>query len=421
MNPEDGRSALPRAIVAPGDYVAVFRARSSARFLQDEGLAFTVRYSVAPSINCRVFTRYVDAPSEELIYPIPRELVIEASGTAESTDDLLARAGPLATAIGTWLAFVANAAVDDMQPHLAFDNTAGRADRSFIQVHVPDEAGIPRQGRKIPVEAALDVVRCLVGSGAALGDPIRRAIGHYALALQRWYLGGELLALASLYIAAENLDKAVVVFRAQHAGQTPEAFARAEGLSLRKLQARVRREIVFDNDRVTYDTARAAVDGLEHGSMGVDELHATAQEVCPKAFRCVRRALAELLELPPEVTDELLSERYGSPVDSQSMRFLVRGVFQGVRDELAAAGELYPLLRWRRSLARLELDDDRQIQASFKEHMTVSCSEGVAFRATSWEVHGRPRPGQAPIRLSDSSLKVEPSTPPLPGGEGPGS
>jgi hypothetical protein len=392
---------MPGPVIEPGDYVAVYRGRASARFLNDEGIAFSTKDEEDRLIHFQIYTRYV---GEGLAYPTPRELVIEASGRAESADDLLHRANATARAVAISLAFIANAAVEDIEAHLAFDNTAGRSQRSFVEVHVPDETGMVRQGRKIPLPEGFETLGQIFSLGEET-DYVRRAIANYALALERWYIGGETLVLASLYVAAENLDKAVVIAQARDAGMTVEQYAKSQGLGLRKLQAKFRREVIFRNDEEAYELAKDAVDGFEHGSMDLGEVLRRAQEACPKVFDYIRSAIIDLVGVDPGIRDLLLGERYGQPLDAQSMRTLVRGRFENVGDELAAADERYPLLTWTRGLARLELGDDRQLSASIKENMTVKCADGVQFRHLGIEVHGRRQPGMEPRELQVEELR----------------
>ena len=392
---------MPGPVTAPGEYVAVFRGGASARFLQDEGFALNTRDDEGRLTHFEVYTRHID---EGLSYPTPRELVIEASGSAESTDDLLQRADSTARDVATWLAFIANAAVDDIEAHLAFDNTAGRRERSFVEVHLPDERGMVRQGRKIPIDEGFEMLGRIFEL-AEEGDFVRRAIANYNLALQRWYLGGETLVLASLYVAAENLDKAVVIARARDAGKSLDEYAQSQGLGLRKLQAKLRREAIFRNDEEAYNLAKDAVDGFEHGSMDLGEVFRRAEQACPKVFEYIRGAIVELLGVSHTTRDLLLGAKYGQPLDAQSMRTLVRGAFVNVADELAAPDERYPLLTWTRGLARLELGDDRQLNASIKENMTVKCADGVQFRHIGIEIHGRRQEGMEPRQLQVEELK----------------
>lgn len=392
---------MPGPVVQPGEYVAVFRGGASARFLSDEGFAFNTREADGRLIHFEVYTRHVD---EGLSYPTPRELVIEASGPAESTDDLLRRANPTARNVATWLGFIANAAVDDIEAHLAFDNTTARTERSFVEVHVPDERGMVRQGRKIPIDEGCDALGRIFELGDE-GDFVRRAIANYNLALERWYFGGETLVLASLYVAAENLDKAVVIARARDAGVSLAEYAKSQGLALRKFQAKLRREVIFRNDEEAYNLAKDAVDGFEHGSMDLGEVFRRAEQACPKVFEYIRAAIVDLLGVAPDTRDLLLGDKYGQPLDAQSMRTLVRGAFVNVGEELAAPDERYPLLTWTRGLARLELGDDRQLNASIRENMTLKCADGVQFRHMGIEIHGRRQPGMEPRELHVEELR----------------
>jgi hypothetical protein len=268
---------------------------------------------------------------------------------------------------------------------------------------------MPRQGRRIPVDASLDLVGRLLTIEPPLVDALRTAAANYAQALNSWYLGGELVALASLYVASESLDKACVITEAADAGRTPEELAHDLGMGLRNLYAKRRRETVFRNDLETYDLAKDAIDGYEHGSMPLGEAHRRATEACPKAFRYIRERLIELSGVEKATFEKLTTGTYAEPLDALSTRTLIRGEFQGVGAVLAAPNEMYPIIRWNRSLDRLELSEDRQLEASIKEQMQISCADGVNFAGRTVEVHGRlGQESQAPRNMKVQKLKFTP-------------
>lgn len=92
---------------------------------------------------------------------------------------------------------------------MAYDCTPSSEDREFLETFVPDERGTVSEGRIIRrhlMEAA-----CTAFVTLATDSPrVSRALRQYELALREWYLGGEWLALNHLWIAAENLTKAVI-------------------------------------------------------------------------------------------------------------------------------------------------------------------------------------------------------------------
>jgi hypothetical protein len=79
-----------QAKAAGSEYIAVYRARSAARFFPNEGLGMTVSSPQLPlgPVRFRSITRWV---GEEPL-SLPRELIVEARGPAASLDD--ARPGP---------------------------------------------------------------------------------------------------------------------------------------------------------------------------------------------------------------------------------------------------------------------------------------------------------------------------------------
>ncbi len=346
-------------------------------------------------VSATLMTRFTE---EGLAEPVPRELVVDMRGPASTVDLALAQFSATARIFGVILAFSANASVGLLEAHLAFDNTSDRRERDFLEVFIPDESGLPREGRAVDVQSTVALLDRYANHPDA--EQLSKAIGQYALALDNWFLGGESLALAHTYMSAEALEKAVVSKQSRAEGVTAETLAFGLGLSTRALGARVRRETIFQGDIATYDAAKSASDGLEHGSMPLNQVHESARSVALISFKYVRAAILDVLDVPDEVRLALLSDRHAGPLDSRSLRKVVRGVLlvpEGV-DDVAAHGQLYPLLEWRSSLKTLERDETG-LHASFSENVTLKVAEGVQFQPQRFEVHGRVAEGQVPVEM----------------------
>jgi len=109
--------------------------------------------------------------------------------------------------------------------------------------------------------------------------------------------------------------------------------------------------VIFGNDVQTYNSAKKASDGLEHGFLEVNEITAQALKAADKTFHCIRRTVVGLLGVSDEVAEELLSIK---PKDVQSTRKVVRGRLVGAAEDPAAEGELYPILEWNSAIVSLE-------------------------------------------------------------------
>jgi len=396
------------------EYVVVFRARSSARFLPEKGceLVLNVPDLDLQGVRVRTFTRWVNEAGKEL----PRELIVEVRGHAGSLDEAAAKFSIIARPIATMAGFVANVRVCPLELHLAYDCTPSSEEREFLETFLPDERGGVTEGhiiRRHLMEAA-----CTAFVTLASDSPrVSRALRQYELALREWYVGGEWLALNHLWIAVENLTKAVIRKTVAARGISEEDLAHEYGLGTddpkrpRKdlLGARAREKIIFAGDTETYKTAKDASDGLEHGIWELDKVAAHALKSADKTFRYVRRTIVDLLGVSQEVADELNEIK---PKDVQSMRKVVRGRLIGAVEDPAMEGELYPRLEWSSSIESVDRES-ATFHMKPKERMTVRTHPDVGFRLERLEVHGRLENGEAPVRLSDEQVAIE-YTPPSP-------
>lgn len=122
-----------------------------------------------------------------------------------------------------WSGFVANVRVGPLEVHLAYDSTPSSEDREFLETFVPDEQGGVSEGRVI--RRHLMQAACTAFVTLPTDCPrVSRALRQYELALREWYVGGEWLALNHLWIAAENLTKAVIRKTVSHAASRKKTW-----------------------------------------------------------------------------------------------------------------------------------------------------------------------------------------------------
>jgi hypothetical protein len=358
----------------------------------------------------------VDEGGKEL----PRELIIEVRGHTGSLEEATAKFAAVARPVATMAGFVANVRVGLLELHLAFDCTPSSEDREFLETFIPDERGVVSEGRIIRVHLMDATCRAFV-TLATDGPRVGRALRQYELALREWYIGGEWLALNHLWIAAENLTKAVIRKIVTVRGTTEADLAEEYGVATDDperprwkdlLGARVREKIIFANDTETYKAAKNASDGIEHGIWELDKVAAHALKSTDKTFRYVRRTIVGLLGLTPPVADELNGIK---PKDVQSMRKVVRGRLLGAAENLAMEGNLYPLLEWSSGIESV-LREGSTFEMKQNEQLTVRTHPDVAFRLERLELHGRLENGQAPVQLSDKDVTIKhtPASPSLP-------
>jgi hypothetical protein len=400
------------AAVAAAEYVVVLRARSAARFLPEEGwellLDAVPGLGLGP-VRIRAATRWVAVGGHTL----PRELIVEVRGHATSLDEAVAKFGTVARPIATMAGFVANVRIEELDVHLAYDSTPGKTERAFAEVFLPDEQGGVTDGRFIRqhlLGAAATAFLQLETDSAR----VSRGLRQYELALREWCLGGEWLALSHLYMAVEALTKAVIRKTAAGRGITEEELAQAFGVVTDDpdqprwrpvFEAKIREQLIFGGDRETYQAAKAASDGLEHGFLGLDAIAAHALKCADKTFHHVRQTIIGLLGLPGETTAELMAIK---PKDVQSRRKIARGQLFGSVEGPAAEGELYPLLEWSSSIESVIREGSR-FEFRTNDKFTVRTHPGVSFRMERLEVFGRLEDGQAPVEASTLDALIGPA------------
>jgi hypothetical protein len=402
-----GHSEL--AVPHSNEYIVVLRARSSARFLPEEGCEFNI---AVPGLGLgHVRVRTYTAWSGTAEQSIPRELIIEVRGPAPSLDEAVTKFATIARPIATMAGFVANVRVGLLEVHLAYDCTPDHDNREFVETFLPDQTGAVGEGRLIrqhlmtPACMALFTLR-------RDSARVSRALRQYELALREWYLGGEWLALSHLYIAVETLAPAVIRKTATDRGISEEEFAQSLDVVTddpdrprwrQILNERTRERIIFNGDSDTYKTAKDASDGLEHGYLELSEISEHAVKCADKTFFDVRRTILDLLGLPVEMVNELMTIK---PKDVQSRRKVVRGRLLGAADDPAPEDRLYPMLEWHSQVGSV-VREGSTFKMSDTDRMTVRTRPGVGFQLTRLELVGRLEGGQVPVEMSEQDVRID--------------
>ena len=393
------------------EFVVVLRAPSSARFLPEEGFELNLEQaeeSDPPSVRLRMYSRWV--PSGHL-EPLPRELVIEVRGWAPSIDEAIVRFAGIARPMATLIAFVANVRVGLTEVHLAYDCSPDSDERQFVETFIPDESGGVAEGRIVRVHLMVAASQALLGTDPDRQQRLDRALRQYELALREWFVGGEWLALSHLYMAVDTLTPALIEKLMADRGLSKEELAQSVNIDphdpkrprwRQALGVWCRAELIFAGDPETYQAAKTASDGLEHGSLDLNEVHTHAMKATDKTFAYVRNAIVDLLELIPGLRVELLSIR---PKDVQSRRKIVRGRLLGAAEDPAPDDERYPRLAWSSSVDSV-LREGSSFTLKDQDKITVRTRPGVGFQLERLEIVGRLEDGQAPIQLDDKDIQV---------------
>lgn len=395
----------------------VLRTVSSARFRPDEG--WELNLEAAPrlslgAVRVRTFTRWVAIGKED---SVPRELIVEVRGHADSLEEATAKFPLIASPIAAMVGFTSNVKVGPLDVHLAYECTAGVTERPFLEVFLPDERGAVTDGRFVRrdlLEAACLALFALKNESGQ----VTRALRQYEFALREWRLGGEWLALSHLYMGVEALTDAVLrKARADRGFSTTEDLAQSLGFNIsgpnrgeeqNKFRGRVREQMIFHGDTDTHQTAKAASDGLEHGFMELDEIARHAVKCADKTFHHVRRTIIELLQLPGDVAAELMAITLK---DVQSRRKVVRGRLTGAAEDLAAEGQLYPLLEWESHVASVTRDGSA-FHFKDTDKVTVRTHPDITFQLDQLLVYGRVEDGHVPVQVDGSTAFTGPTPEP---------
>ena len=260
-------------------------------------------------------------------------------------DDAVSRAATLATSLVPLISFAVNAFVDLPVAHVAYEGSPGRTSRRYWQADVPLGAEIPGPGRPLRSELLFPLLHDVLAN--AESRRLARAISQYHAALRNWTTAAQPLALAHLYPALEALGPAVERAERQRLGLADErAHAVHRGVDVGKsnwkevLLGWVRRDVICQGDKPTYDTARKATDGLEHGALDMPLIRDAGAEATPKLFDYVRKGILNLLDVDPQVRERLAGM---STVDVTPFHRSLQGVLAGdVADPLKLGPDPMP-------------------------------------------------------------------------------
>lgn len=139
----------------------------------------------------------------------------------------------------------------------------------------------------------------------------------------------------------------------------------------------VRRDVLCRGGKVTYDAARKASDGFEHGYMHLPAYRAVATEYGRTLLDYVRAGLLDLLDLPETVRSELASKR---PLDVTPFWHEIKGELHGEvkdPDRMGESGQLYPYADWHTTLQDVRPLPNGHLTVSPTMTLTAHLSKGV--------------------------------------------
>lgn len=378
----------------PTLFVVVLGAESAARFQEEEDPMIIKDFPTPIGKATLVFrTRFSDEGHEA---NVPREMWIDVRGEAHcSLDEAINAYAAAGLAFLPAIALATNAAIEDAQPKIAFDNTPDHDPREYFQSFVPERTGVPLLSRPVDVPATLAFVMALATHPQA--DRLRRATEQYRLALSHWTRGRESLALMHLFMGMEALATSALRRECATAGLTEDDVARSWGIDVdgapvksvwrRELDSEIRRRVLFRGDIATLAKAKRASDGLEHGFMDFTAARTLAEEARDLTAAYLREAVIDLADIDAETKERLFAPPYDKPLKSWLAKYM-RGKFVGDAADLAAPDQEYPLFRWSSKLKSLERTETGGYRVTPDETLTAHFSDKIKFQSTSFEVWG---------------------------------
>lgn len=346
----------------------------------DWGWQLTVGPDDEQPIHIAAFTRYEDI---EQAVPIPRLLFLVLDLGGKSLDEAATEALGHASGLTTIMAFVGNCHVDSPELHVAYDVTDDDADHEFMQAYLPDPSPLPQPAALLDLEA-FNAVHDRVADGG-YNSKLGLALAQYNEALRSLRPVGGVLAAEHLFMAAEALVELVKKQKMRAGGHTDETdLAKSLSLDTTKpwkvhniLCSHLRQQVIFAGDEEVHRALKKASDGFEHGFMATTAIraHVDADGVLVAAFRYVRNAILDLLDLPTEVREHLAAT---PPTYNDRYHAVVRGLIDGEVGKVEDP-KRFMELDFTLSLAGAR-SDDGELRLAINATVDPSFRDGVSLK-----------------------------------------
>jgi hypothetical protein len=386
-------------------YTAVFRcAESMIRVPPAQAIGINPLHTDVGDFRLTILTRTDTVEGFES--PLPRELCIEVIGPSADLQTALTISTAIANDFARQFAFLANAWQGVVNLHLAFDSAAGERDREFVQSWIADEGGVPRIARVVHPELMARAITALSGADEKDIARILRAIRQYTDALRYWRTGQELYALSCLWMGVEAITKPIALREVAWRGLKDRTeLPKTE--NDKYPEAWVRRVIIFKGDDETYQLARSASDGLEHGFASLAEAHEKAIKSMEKTAQYLRQTILSLLPLSDDDRKALLEKPYAKPASTAGVERMIFGTILSDEHGIAASGQDYPYVRWAYQLQDFAITADGGHKMKLTQNLTPLIGTAAKFspKGVRWA---------APTETTHSQVEVKASGLPTP-------
>jgi len=362
------------------NFIVVMRGESAAIFPKDTNLLVKNFQPSIDPVNISYKTRWLKSKEGNAI---PGHIWVEINGSAQSLQDALVPFANAGLSILPILSLSANAAINDLDLELGFDNTKGITERDYFQGYVSPESNEIHIQRRINIEATVALLDALEKHPDK--ERLIRAANQYRLALGNWRLGRESLVLAHLWMSIEALTKVMVRSEFRTRGLSDEKELADElGIEKKGLDSYVRKEFLLKGDSECYKKAKDASDGFEHGFLGYQEIIKLSKDVMKKMAEYTRTAIIELCNLEKDKKDILLTEPFSKPLGYWPLVKYLRGKLIREGDQLAAEGNEYPIMKWK-STYKTTLEDKTK-KIIINDNITPDLGQGISFKPISREI-----------------------------------
>jgi len=354
---------------------------------------------------------------------IPRELWIEVTGPAPSMDIAVRLAAAYSEEFVRQIAFATNAWQGLLSIHLGYESTPDLRERPFFQNWIRDETGLPRVAREIDPDLIFRVLVAIASLPIKQRSRFMRAVIQYSDALQQWRLGGELYAASHLFMGAEAITPLALEQELKRRGlktrkdlerelngPPPTSLAlriaaylytKAGGRISSKLDSWARLTLIFKEDLQAYRVAKAVSDKFEHGIEHHSALHQQAKDSINRTAFYLRDALFALIPLSDADRRQLQAHPYADPMASSGFERQLRGKLVSDHTDLAAEGDVYPVVRWEFSLLDLKHLADGRTEMRVAQKIAPRLGRGVSLT-----VEGVAFAGPTPTDVADLEMEV---------------
>jgi len=373
-----------------GEFVVVLRATSAPMF----GLGSRLRLNSQIENRNVVLTFQTRHREVGLSSPLPGDLWVDARGPASSLEEAVTLFAKVAGGVVAAIAFGANAAIGDLEPELAFDNTRSVSKRVFLQSLLPDEGATVHVRRIVNIKMTCCLLEAIQDHDEK--ERILRSISQYNLALRHWRWGHETLATEHLFMGTEALTKAIARYGQAKSGLSDEGYAKNLGIDVKKLPPRkslhsaivekVRKDVLFKGDADCHRSAKRASDGFEHGFLPYDRISESAVKARDKTASYLRDSIIDLLDLDQASHSFFMDKTKNKPLGNWPVVKYVRGHLVGESDDLAAEGNVYPILSCKSQLKSITQNETGDYVLSVDEQMTARLGSEIKFQSQSFEV-----------------------------------